>query len=263
MKAQLIIAACVIALCCSARAEMFPIVAARNGYLIGATDAGKWIDAKHALESIKVGATLPTFDWSGETGKVTITRVENEGEPCPETPFVFTEPERPEHGAIAFAPKWNPLPRKAQTLDLTQDVYVDLVRKFLEERKIRNPVVTITQILRVDLDGDGEDEVLISATHYERESDTNVSGANTYSFVMLRRVVGGKVKTELVAGEFYPKAKKSNAPNEYEVAALLDLNGDGKIDIVVRSTYYEGDEVEIFETGKSGVKKVLSVGCGA
>ena len=263
MKVQLVIAVFVLALCDSSKAEMFPIVAARNGYLVGAVDAGKWIDAKHALESIKVGATLPIFDLSGETGKVTITKVENEGEPCPATPFVFTEPERPEHGAIAFAPKWNPLPRKAQTLALTQDVYVDLVRKFLEERKIRNPIVNITQILRVDLDGDGEDEVLISATHYERESDTNVSGANTYSFVMLRRVVGGKVKTELVAGEFYPKAKKSNAPNEYEVTALLDLNGDGKIDIVVRSAYYEGDEVEIFECGKSGVKRVLSVGCGA
>lgn len=71
------------------------------------------------------------------------------------------------------------------------------------------------------------------------------------------------MKTELVAGEFYPKATTYNAPNEYELGALLDLNGDGKIDMVVRSAYYEGDEVTIYECGKSGAKKVLSIGCGA
>jgi hypothetical protein len=265
VKEELLASLFVIAACGTAMAEMFPIIDVREGYLVGAIDEGKWIEAKRAVESMKVGSTLPIYDLSGQVGKVDVVKVENEGEPCPQTPFVILDPKQPERGVIAFAPKWNPLPRKAQTLDVAQDVYVDLVRKFLIEHKIRDPVVNITQILRIDLDGDGEDEVLISATHYERESDEvpNASGANTYSFVMLRRVVGGKVKTELVVGEFYPKAKKFNAPNKYEVAALLDLNGDGKIDIVVHSTYYEGDEIDIFECGKSSVKKVLSVGCGA
>ena len=68
---------------------------------------------------------------------------------------------------------------------------------------------------------------------------------------------------QLVAGEFYPKAKPDAAPpNKFEIAALADLNGDGKIDIVVRSRYYEGDEVTVYETTRSGFNKALSVGCG-
>ena len=175
------------------------------------------------------------------------------------------EPEWMERGAIAFSAYWNPLPRKPKSLDVTQKVYVDLVREFLRGRGLSDPKVHITQIVRLDLEGDGEDEVLISATHYQEShyQAPMASGKNTYSFVMLRRVVGGKVKTELVAGEFYPKATTYNAPNTYELGALLDLNGDGKIDIVVRSAYYEGDEITIYECGKSSVKKVLSIGCGA
>jgi hypothetical protein len=250
--------------CGSAMAETFPIIDAREGYLIGAVDSGKWLEAAAAIKSIKP-TTLPVYGVSGEVGKVKVLKVDAEGEPCPDTPIVKLEPERMERGAIAFSASWNPLPRKPKSLDVTQKVYVDLVREFLREHGLADPKVHITQIVRVDLEGDGEEEVLISATHYQEShyQAPMASGKNTYSFVMLRRVVGGKVKTELVAGEFYPKATTYNAPNTYEIGALLDLNGDGKIDIVVRSAYYEGDEVTIYECGKSGLKKVLSIGCGA
>jgi hypothetical protein len=128
---------------------------------------------------------------------------------------------------------------------------------------MRDPVVHISQIVRIDLDGNGQDEFLISATHY-KNGDTipEESTRNTYSLVMLERVVEGKTKTELVDGEFYPEAKAGGAPNRFVIAALLDLNGDGKIDIVLRSAYYEGDEISIYEYQPSGVKKVLSVSCG-
>ena len=66
----------------------------------------------------------------------------------------------------------------------------------------------IENILRVDLDGDGEDEVLISATNYfdKKNRVPMRSPAGSYSMVLLRRVVAGKVETQLVEGEFHPKA---------------------------------------------------------
>lgn len=264
MKREFFIAVFVFALCGSAVAETFPIIDVGAGYLIGAVNSGKWLESAAATKLVKP-MTLPVYGVSGQTGTVKILKVDTEAEACPDTPMVKMKPERMGRGAIAFSGNWNPLPRKAKSLDVTQKVYVDLVREFLREHKLRNPVVHIAQIVKVDLDGDGEDEILISATHYQGGDDEPplASGANTYSFVMLRRVVGGKVKTELVGGEFYPKATADAAPNRYELGALLDLNGDGKIDIVVRSAYYEGDEVTVYECGKSGLKKVLSVGCGA
>jgi len=50
--------------------------------------------------------------------------------------------------------------------DPTQKAYVDAVGDFLETKEIKQPKVKIDNILRVDQDGDGEEEVLISATNY-------------------------------------------------------------------------------------------------
>jgi FG-GAP repeat len=123
------------------------------------------------------------------------------------------------------------------------------------------------------LDGDGEEEVLISATNYFRKDESVPirSPAASYSMVLLRRVVAGKVETQLIVGEFYPKAYpkaaqeegRFNAPNAYEVIATLDLDGDGKMEIVVGSNYYEGEEITIYRCGPKKCEALLSVGCGA
>jgi hypothetical protein len=134
---------------------------------------------------------------------------------------------------IALAAPWNALPRKPRVADTTQQVYIDAVRDFLKTKGIEQPKVKIESILRVDLDGDGEEEVLISATNYFRKDDhvPMRSPAASYSMVLLRRVVAGKVETQLIVGEFYPKAYpksaqeegRFNAPNAYKVITTLEF----------------------------------------
>ena len=182
---------------------------------------------------------------------------------------------------MAIAASWNALPRKPRVVDPTQKVYIDSVRDFLKTKGIEQPKVKIENILRVDLDGDGEDEVLISSTNYFSKDTLDYapnvapnaevpmkSPAGSYSMVLLRRVVAGKVETQLVQGEFYPKAYVSsdgsfNAPNAYSVIAVLDLDGDGKMEIVIGSQYYEGGATTIYRCDPKQCAELLSVGCGA
>ena len=193
-------------------------------------------------------------------------------EPCEETLAVSLSP-KPENGVIAIAATWNALSRKVQVLDPTQKVYLDAVREFLRTKEIDQPKVKIDNIVRVDLDGDGEEEVLISATNYFRkdESVPMRSPAASYSMVLLRRVVAGKVETQLIVGEFYPKAYpkaaqeegRFDAPNAYKVIATLDLDGDGKMEVVIHSYYYEGGETTIYRCDPKKAEALLSVSCGA
>ena len=89
------------------------------------------------------------------------------------------------------------------------------------------------------------------------------SRAGDYSLVFLRKVVQGKVVTRIITGEYYPKAKKFNAPAEHRVIGVLDLNGDGILEIVLSGRYYEGDWVEAYRVDGAKIIKLFSMGCGA
>ena len=242
-------------------AELHPIVEVQSGYLFGATANRKWMKAEPAAKALPAETTYRVYGLTQSFGEAKGGKPKpSEEDVCSDVLTVPLSP-KPEKGAIALAAPWNALPRKLQVIDPTQKVYVDAVRDFLKTKGINQPKVKIENILRVDLDGDGEEEVLISATNYlDKEMR---SPAGSYSMVFLRRVMAGKVETQLVEGEFYPKATGYNAPNAYKVIAVLDLDGDGKMEVVVASNYYEGEATTIYRCDPKKIEALLSVSCGA
>ena len=245
-------------------ADLHPIVEMDTGYLFGGSADGKWIKAEKAAKSMKGRTAFRVFGLTQEVGKATAGKPKpDKAEACADM-LKVSLPSTPNDGVIALSAPWNALPRKPQIADPTQQVYVDAVREFLESRRMSDPKVKITRILRVDLDGDGEEEVLINATNYFTEDgdvpmDTAAPGS--YSIVLLRRVVAGKVQTEFVAGQLFPK-DESITPSVYEIPAVLDLNGDGKLEVIVHSHYYEGAETTIYDCSGGKCKAALSVECG-
>ena len=271
MKSITVLAALLICAAAPA-AELHPIVEVQSGYLFGATTDGKWIKSEKAAKAISDERTYKIYGLTQSLGQANGGKPKpSEEEVCSDN-FVVSLSQKPDKGAIALAAPWNALPRKVQILDATQQVYVDAARDFLETKGIDHPKVKIESILRVDLDGDGEEEVLISATNYfEKDEGAPMrSPAGSYSMVLLRRVVSGKVETQLVEGEFYPKAYQNrtdddasfNAPNAYKVIAVLDLDGDGKMEVVVASQYYEGGATTIYRCDPKKIEELLSVACG-
>ena len=256
----------------SPAADLHPIVEVESGYLFGAISDGKWIKADETAKLIGDETTYRVYGLTQTVGDAKGDKPKPEDVPREETLAVALSPQ-PEHGMIAIAAPWNALPRKPQVTDPTQKTYVDAVREFLRTKEIDQPKVKIDNIVRVDLDGDGEEEVLISATNYFRKDDSVPmrSPAASYSMVLLRRVVAGKVETQLIVGEFYPKAYpkaaqeegRFDAPNAYKVIATLDLDGDGKMEVVIHSHYYEGEETTIYRCDPKKTKALLSVSCGA
>ena len=253
-------------------AEVHPIVEMQSGYLFGATADGKWIKPDQAAKSMSE-MTYQVYGLTQSFGEAHGAKPKaNEEDVCSDLQVVSLSPER-EKGVIALAAPWNALPRKPQVIDPTQKVYVDAVRDFLKTKGIDQPKVKIENIVRVDLDGDGEDEVLISATNYfqKEEGAPMRSPAGSYSAVLLRRVIAGKVETQVVEGEFHPKAYQEkgtdddasfDAPNVYKVIAVLDLDGDSKMEVVVTSQYYEGGATTIYRCDPKKIKELLSVACG-
>lgn len=248
----------------SSGAQPHPIVQADTGYLLGASADGKWLEAKDAAKTVRPGLRLRLFGLQKEMSPTNAGKTASAEEPCPDTLAVELSPKPSSDAAIGIAAPWNPMPRSPR-VEKVQTHYVQAVREFLENRGLRDPQVKITQTIRIDLEGDGEEEVLISATNYFAAAGRIPSSApaGSYSVVLLRRVVNGKVVTQTLEGEFYPKAKEFNAPSAYHVAAVLDLNGDGVMEAVIEGAYYEGGWMTVYQCTPRQVGKVLSAGCGA
>ena len=116
---------------------------------------------------------------------------------------------------VAVAGPWNAMPRRLKIASPEAQVYKDAAAEILRSKGIVNPKVNLTQVIQVDLDGDGVEEVLVSATNYARFKPegglTPDARAGDYSLVFLRQVVQGQVVTKIITGEYYPKAKKFTA----------------------------------------------------
>ncbi|MES2598981.1 MAG: hypothetical protein V4662_26865 [Verrucomicrobiota bacterium] len=234
-------------------------------YVIGGHSDGKWLDTQKAGRAVKPGTPFRIFNLNGEGGKLTAKKAAPMEDVCLDVWMTEVEPETEKQG-IAICASWNPMPRPVKASSNTLEVYVKAVSDILISQGIRRPTVKILQHLRTDLDGDGNEEVLLSATHYKTSEGlgdipTSASAGN-YSFVALRRVIDGKVSTQILDGEFYETSKEFNAPNMHEVSAILDLDGDGKMEVILSSEYYEGGATTVWQFGPKEAAKVLEIACG-
>src|SRR4029077_17173789 len=160
-----VVAALLMCAVASPATDLHPIVEVESGYLFGAISDGKWIKADETEKLIGDETTYRVYGLTQALDEAKGGKPKAVEDVCTEMLSVSLSP-KPEKGVIAIAAPWNALPRKPQVTDPTQKAYVDAVRNFLRTKEIDEPKVKIDNVLRVDLDGDGEDEVLISATNY-------------------------------------------------------------------------------------------------
>jgi hypothetical protein len=145
--------------------------------------------------------------------------------------------------ALSSNISWDPVPREPEVLDLNNKTYQKIVRDIAIEKGISKPDVKIHQILRVDLDGDGQDEVIIAAGS-DAPEDTNAYVKGNYALLMVRKIIGGKVQNILLDGWFNKTQQGEQVflhkGRTFEVTAVLDLDGDGQLEIVAYEYEHEG-----------------------
>ncbi len=249
-----------------AQTRVVPILEMNVRGLLGGVENGKFIDAKTTFAKLKGGENYTLFGIEGvNEGETKYTvKAPDENEPCEDFYYFEMEDEAEAGIALGDGYKWNPMPRAPKAIDLNSAVYKKIVADVLRTKGIIKTTIKLTQAIRIDLEGDGKEEVLIAATFYDSGEMTPTATRGNYSFVMLRRIVGKTVQNTVLDGEFYTKNVEFGAPNEYTISAIADLNGDGKMEIIMHSAYYEGSSSWVYEmkAGKATEVKALSVGCG-
>jgi len=157
-------------------------------------------------------------------------------------------------------------PAKLQQLAVDSAAYVKAIEALLVQHQLPDAPVRLTHVLRTDFEGDGVDEVLLAGawTPYQ---DGAQPADGYYSFLLLRKLVNGQVVTSEVEAWWLPTppADATEAPMlpaSIEPVALLDVDGDGRMELVAAAMGHEYLAYDLYRLAENRLERVASCGCG-
>lgn len=242
-----------------------PVVASAWG-VMGWWDGSRWIPAEEDPDvELRGDYRMLTLeeDVVAEAGTVgEYCEIEAGGVvPRPELPWGDPDP-FPEP-ALALSAGWD-LGPSVEVVDGDPDVYVEEVSRFLSSRGLDVPEPNLAQVLVVDLDGDGTDEVIIVAEEIA-QAPALFASPGDYAVTLLRSVVDEEVETSVIDEWVLAEVDPDEVPFivSSRVMAVADLNGDGTAEVALASAYYEGSGIQVYDySATSGPGAVLGAGCG-
>ena len=203
-----------------------------NGVLLGASRDGEWLQPYDAARGVTTPMPFHLYGLGGYRGEyIGSQRDDGLMTSCPGSPWIdFTTPP-PSPDLIALSGTWDVQPRRAWEI-VVSDTYITVVEDFLRQAGMPGTPVKIDKIYRFDIEGDGFEEVLIAASHFENGLRSLSAAAGDYSILILRALVDGQVTSVPLIDQHYPSARPGIHPAHFRIGGILDLNGDGAYDLI-------------------------------
>lgn len=234
---------------------------ATDYYLLGGSQNGKWLTAEKIAPTIEKRTEMVFINLKDiPKGAAVLNNTGEDYGACPENKLMGLEPKTNSAFAVGANADWNLVPRLPKSIRVTNKTYQKIAADFLRTKGIRKTKINLSQIVQVDLDGDSQTETLITGNFY-KQGNMEAQTVGDYSFVLLRKTVNGKTRNILIEGEFFTKPDYYDPPNTREILAVADLNGDGRMEIVLDTHYYEGNWKQVFEIEGAKLSKVLEASC--
>jgi len=226
--------------------------------LVGGSQNGSWVSAADMAGVLAGGTHYQLYspfefqDWV--TGQeLTFARI------CDEH-FISIDPSFSDQSGLGVSGEWTVLPRTPMELSTDLEVYLQAITAWQIEQAPSQPIPAIDKIWKVDLEGDGTDEVFLNGTHFAESTGHNV-GPRDYSVVLMRTVIGSEVVTVELVGDYYSEEAVNYFPRTYNLEFIGDLNGDGRMEVVIGVSRWEGTGVMVFEINGAEANLVLSALC--
>lgn len=161
---------------------------------------------------------------------------------------------------VAISAPWSLTPHLVEEIE-DDGSYAGFARELLQSRGLDVAEPIIKQLLRVDIEGDGVNEIIVVAEDIQGSYLPPTVGA--YSIVFMRKVVDGQVETAVLGDSIVADAEADLVVG-YGVGAVADLTGDGIMEVVLSTAYYEGLGVEVWEyfNDDLGMIPTVRTGCG-
>lgn len=153
-------------------------------------------------------------------------------------------------------------PRRPQMQSLSQETYQRVAAGLLRSKGLNIQRAKLTQLMRIDLNGDGIEEVLMAARSRPEYGRTPQEKKGDYSLLAIRYLDRGVVRARILDYNISSRSLTFSAPGYHEVMACVDIDGDGPMEIVGANGYYEGNGFEVWKFDGKTTKSVMFAGWG-
>lgn len=197
-------------------------------------------------------------------GTATIKAVPNKAEePCAPNfayPEKFQDTDKIDY--IAVEGTWNHLPRVPKKINTQEANLTKIVQEWCESKKIHPSNFQITEAVKIDIDNDKKDELIIAAKNIEH---TFGPVENSFSVILIQ-----KESKVIDICAFYMDSETAKHcsdetpcyANIYRFVMCLDIDNDGILEIITADEVHEGGGKTIYQWQGSTFIKILDWGCG-
>lgn len=230
--------------------------------LLGGVSKDAWIAPDVSIARFSGEATYSLHTLT-QKDKYFVLGKAPEFSPVCKTFSIGTDADLDETGFVAVLDGWNIAKHDVTDLSADGQFYQQVVIDWLIDQGVTAPRVGDGDfhVFRLDLEGDGTDEIFISETHLDESGLTTKAG--DYSIVLMLKVEGNEDKTVLIAGDLYRGPEiVPTLPQTYSIANFIDLNQDGVLEVVVDIRRWEGFGASVYQVDGQTVTQVLQGGCG-
>jgi hypothetical protein len=247
-----------------------------GGWLfLGAWQQDRWQPATDPSGNpIRPGIEAGTpFVVSNLSGQTPVTLGENteacfDGRVGPAIAVELAPPDPPGFGYSAVAvlqQPWPLQPRPIAVSSTAPEAYRALGEAAFEDEAVDATQGAVEQLVVTDLDGDGDDEALVAFEFVQPSAGPGAPG--DLAALLVIDATTREADTVLLSavsadaddgtGGFFEVIER------YRVLDVADLNGDGRMEVLVHAWYYEGAAVIVYTYDDGTLTEVLSAGCGA
>ena len=221
--------------------------------LLGGVQAGKWIGPDLAAASIRGTSKYDVFTFANENFTVLV----HEPETSPIHPgqyFMGTEVSNDQFGMVGVARGWPVWQGRVEELPAENEIYKQVVLDWLNDAGVSDPQPSDLRIFRIDLENDGVDEIILSATHLD--DSQHYTKAGDYSILLRKVTENGAVTLPVVTDIYRSEEPEVSYPRTYLPANFIDLNQDGILEIVVDFHQWEEDGALIYAISGQEIRQV-------
>ncbi|GAB4197624.1 MAG: hypothetical protein OHK0022_16050 [Roseiflexaceae bacterium] len=232
-----------------------------GGFLLGATYGDVWLDNRQAGGLLSGSQRYRLYGPSGQQGTLTGTAPRQDEEPPVQGQYLVELTPAPSgDDLLAIAGDWNPLPRTPTALsgDAALAPYRAAVAEALKAEGIDQPgfeQAGVFQVWQIDLDGDGSQEAIVNVERL------GAPGPH-YSLVLLSYSANGTPNNSLLAADISAEAPEEFNKASHGLFGVFDLNGDGRLEVITKSSYFESAATVVHGLDNGAVVERMRVFCG-